>query len=99
MYIDVTKVVYDTKNQLVKVLALSNFGDPPKVSQRYTLVLTCDDRGQQITNRVIFTGPMASGTGQEIPDTAESLLKSYPAAGSVIGHFQAGLCKRLPDRS
>ncbi|MFS2165255.1 hypothetical protein [Variovorax sp. Varisp62] len=99
MYIDATKVVYDTKNQLVKVLALSNVGDPPTISQRYTLSLSCDDGGQQITNRVVFTGPMATGVGQEIPDTADSLLKSYPAAGSIKGHLQAGLCKKLADRS
>jgi hypothetical protein len=51
-----------------------------------------------VTNRIIFTGPMGTGHGQEILDTPDSVLKSYPTKGSAKGIMQAGLCKRLVNK-
>lgn len=98
MYVDTDKIEYDYKNLLVKVGALTNLGDknsPSTGSQRYTLVLNCETGGQQITNAIIFTAPMGTGRGIEVPDTPDSLLKQYPSEGSTKGMLQAALCKRL----
>lgn len=96
MNLDTNRVKYDFQNLSVEVGIVSNVGTtPPMSSQRHTLILNCETGGQHITKRILFSGPMGTGSGHEIPDTSDSVLELYPGKDTTIGHLQAALCEQL----